>query len=33
MCIYMQLAGIILETEDKICQSSNVIDSYCFIAI
>ena len=34
MCvsIYMQLEGVILETEDRICQSSIVINSYCFIA-
>ena len=33
MFIYVQLAGVILETKDKICQSSNAINSYCFIAI
>ena len=30
ICVY---SGVILETEDRIWQSSNVINNYCFIAI
>ena len=30
ICVH---AGVILETEDRIWQSSSIIDTYCFIAI